>query len=70
MRLTNLAPLSLLLLAAACSSSPYKHAKEDMMESKEDYKECLKDHDGNAGKCEAERINHETDMEALKSLKQ
>lgn len=62
-------PILALLALSACGGSPYHQAKNDMMESKSSYKDCLDDHDGNENKCGAEKSNYETDRDALKALK-
>ncbi len=61
--------LASLLLLSACGHSAYGQAQEDVMESKSTYKSCLDDHDGNTAKCTGERVNYETDTEALKNMK-
>ena len=57
------------LALAACGSSPHHRAKDDVMDSKSEYKDCVSDHSDEVEKCDGARINYETDMKTLDALR-
>jgi hypothetical protein len=75
LRYMTMIPLRYVLLAcctlslAACGSSTGERAKEDMMDSKAEYKDCISDNSDEIGKCDGARISYETDVKTLETLR-
>ena len=66
-RFSLLASLAAFLVLSACAMVKRDRARDQMVESKADYKQCLRQHPNDASACEAFRKMFEADLKAFRA---